>query len=537
MVGEKITASRGRARSRTALVALAAAGAVMAMLVTGCSASKSGGTSSGAPAGKAGRPDAQTAPGAGQAAPSPADHDNDITRNDRAGREDPSEIYADQQPLSTFAVDVDTASYGYARRLITDGRRPDPTTIRPEEFVNAFRQDYRQPSGNGFTAQIDGARMPSSHTGTQVGALRLMRVGLQTRAENSEDRADAALTFVIDVSGSMGEPGKLDLVRDALNTLVDQLRPSDAVAIVAYDDRARVLREMTDVRNRGSLHDAINRLRPGGSTNLEAGLVTGYRVAREGYRNGATNRVILLSDGLANVGNTQAEPILRQVREAAAKKIALLGVGVGSDYGDALMEQLADSGDGFVVYVSTLAQARKVFVEQLPATLAVRALDAKVQVAFDAATVLSYRLIGYENRALAASAFRNDRVDGGEVGPGHAVTALYVVRLRTEGYGRSSARVADARVRWLDPSTREPRENAVTVTVGELSGDFLEAGPRVRQCYAAAYFAEVLRGSRYGGEVRLADLARIADEVASTTEDRDVADLAALIRQASRLGG
>jgi len=530
MVGSNAGASLRRARSRTTLVALAAAGAVIALLAAGCSASRSnGGSSSGGPAlGKPGRPDAPVAAGAPGA-------------GDRAGAtgadpDDISEVPVDQQPISTFAVDVDTASYGYARRQLTDGRRPDPRTIRPEEFVNAFRQDYRQPAGNGFSLQVDGARPPSTYSG-DTGALRLMRVGLQTRAENLADRTDAALTFVIDVSGSMGEPGKLDLVRDALDTLVDQLRPTDAVAIVAYNDRARVLRQMTNVRNRGALHDAIDKLRAGGSTNLEEGLVAGYRVAREGYRDGATNRVILLSDGLANVGNTQAEPILGQVREAAAKKIALLGVGVGSDYGDALMEQLADSGDGFVVYVSTLAQARKVFVEQLPATLAVRALDAKVQVTFDPATVVAYRLIGYENRTLAASAFRNDRVDGGEVGPGHTVTALYLVRLRPDGAVGPRARVAEARVRWLDPSTREPSEGAVTVTEVNLADEFTASRPRLRQCYAAAYFAEVLRGSRLGGQVRLPDLARIADGVAQATEDADVTELAALIRQAARLTG
>jgi Ca-activated chloride channel family protein len=422
-------------RTARPFLTFAVLGAVVAGMVAGCSAAPQ---KSGPASGPAGR--------YGQVAPPTAAPGTGGER--RAGSGILPEVSAAEQPLSTFAVDVDTASYGYARRLLQDGRRPDPTTIRPEEFINALRQDYRQPAGNGFAVLVDGARLPNTHAaGAGASDLRLMRVGLQTRAQDAANRADAALTFVVDVSGSMGEPGKLDLVRDALNTLVEQLRPTDSVAIVGYDDTARVLRPMTAVRDRATLHAAIGELRPGGSTNLEAGLVTGYRVAREGFRDGATNRVILLSDGLANVGNTEPEPILRQVRDAAAKRIALLGVGVGSDYWDALMEQLADQGDGYVVYVSELAQARRVFVEQLPATLAVRALDAKVQVTFNPAVVATYRLIGYDNRALNASDFRNDRVDGGEVGPGHAVTALYAVRLRSGGYPNGDAGVAQARIR------------------------------------------------------------------------------------------
>lgn len=437
------------------------------------------------------------------------------------------EVDAASEPQSAFAIDIDTASYNLARRQILAGSRPDPTTVRPEEFVNSFRQDYAQPAGDGFTVHVDGSRPPSGHRFGSEGDHRLLRVGLQTRTEDATTRPDAALTFVVDVSGSMGEPGRLDLVQDALHTLVDQLRPTDSVAIVAYDDEARVLRPMTPVRNKSALHDAISRLAPGGSTNLEDGLVTGYRVARDGYVTGASNRVILASDGLANVGDTTADPILRQIREEAAKQITLLGVGVGSEYGDALMERLADEGDGFVTYISDREQARQLFVTRLPATLAVRARDAKVQVTFDESTVVSYRLVGYEDRGLDPSQFRNDRVDGGEVGPGHSVTALYVVRLRDGARGQ----VAQARVRWLDPTSREAREQATTVGVEDLGGAFATASPRLRVDYAAAWFAEVLRRSPYGNEVRLSDLAAVAGSASEQTEDAQVAELVTLIRR------
>ena len=432
------------------------------------------------------------------------------------------------QPDSTFGLDIDTASYYYARRQLLDGNRPDPSTVRPEEFVNAFRQDYPQPAGDGFTVTIDGARLPSGHRMPDGGGdARLLRIGLQTRADSSTTRPDAALTFVIDVSGSMAEPGRLDLVKDALNYLIDQLRPTDSVAIVDFNDSAQILRRMTPVRSRGDLHAAVGRLVAGGSTNLEAGLVTGYQVARDGFVTGASNRVIILSDGLANVGDTQANPILAQIKEEAAKQISLLGVGVGSDYGDALMERLADAGDGFVTYVSEPEQARQLFVTRLPATLTVRALDAKIQVTFSPTAVRSYRLVGYEDRALPPTAFDNPRADGGEVGPGHSVTALYVVQLQPEARGR----VAEARIRWLNPTDREQREQSATIATTDLGGAFTGASPRLRVDYAAAFLAEVLRRSPYGNEVRASDLAAIAEGAFAATDDAQDNELATLIRR------
>jgi Ca-activated chloride channel family protein len=442
--------------------------------------------------------------------------------------EAPGEQAASNQPVSTFAVDVDTASYGYAKRQLLSGQRPSASTIRPEEFVNSFQQGYRQPSGDGFAVSADGAQLPRTHRNSNDTA-RLLRVGLQTRAEPEGQRLDASLTFVVDVSGSMAEPGKLDLVKSGLHTLVDQLRTTDSVALIAYSDEAEVLRQMTAVRDRSALHNAIDRLRVAGSTNLEAGLQLGYETARKSFRSGATNRVILLSDGLPNVGSTNATSLVREVQEAAAKQITMMGVGVGSDYGDKFMEELADKGDGYVVYVSDAAGANKVFVEQLPATLAVRALDAKAQVEFDPAAVASYRLIGYENRTLSASAFRNDRVDGGEVGPGHAVTALYALHLRAGAEGH----LADVRVRWQDPRTREPSEQNLSVTVASLDREFTSAVPQVQVCYTAAYLAEVLRASRYAEEVQLDDLLRLAERLSEG--DKQVAELADVIQAATKL--
>ncbi|MGH3489711.1 MAG: vWA domain-containing protein, partial [Actinopolymorphaceae bacterium] len=471
-------------------------------------------------------------------------------------------------------LDVDTASYDYARRTLSDGALPDPAQVRPEEFVNAFAQDYPQPTGDGIGVHTDGFRLPAwagprrstrGDTGGDVEVdgseivatdTRLMRVGLQTRAERYGQRANANLTFVVDVSGSMREPGRLDLVQDALHTLIDQLRPSDAVAIVAYSTRARVIREMTPVWEKADLHLAVNELAPEDNTNLEAGLVEGYRVARAGFREGVANRVILLSDGLANTGNVTHEGILAQVRESAGKDIALLCVGVGREYGDQLMEQLADHGDGFAVYVSQVEQARRLFVDRLPGTLSVRARDAKAQVAFNPETVAGYRLIGFENRAVADEDFRNNAADGGEVGPGHSVTALYAVNLQPGATGD----VATATARWLSPRTGRASEARSVVDVTDLDLPYAAAPPRLRLDYVAATFAMCLQVTGYGvdggwsggsgGElppghplpglpvpepVSWHQLSAEADMLAATTEDPDAATLAGLIRRAGEL--
>ncbi|GIJ60460.1 vWA domain-containing protein [Virgisporangium aurantiacum] len=488
-----------RSLSRSSLAAAAGA-AVIVLALAGCGAD--GGGSSNEGAGLPGRPLPPNS-----------------TANDEGGGTSTS-----QDPRSTFAVDVDTASYTYSRRQILDGRLPSASTVRPEEFVNAFDQDYAEPTGDGFAIHTDGARLPDGHEA--AGGTRLMRVGLQTRSEPEEARADATLTFVIDVSGSMSEPGRLDLVKDALHTLVDQLRPNDAVAIVAFSSDATVVRPMTRVADRAPLHKAIDSLRTQASTNLGAGLTLGYSTARAGFREGTSNRVIILSDGLANTGTTSADQILAQVRENAGKQIALLGVGVGSSYGDSLMERLADGGDGFVVYVSDQRQARDVFVHRLPANLAVRALDAKVQVVFDPKTVTSYRLIGYENRAVADDQFRDDTTDGGEVGPGHSVTALYEVRLAAGAGGNAQAAKVD--VRWLNPDDRRPVEASRTVRVSDLDGAFALAAPRLTVAYSAAYLAESLRGT---AGVPMAVLVQVARSAAEQTGDPAVGELATLIEK------
>jgi Ca-activated chloride channel family protein len=438
--------------------------------------------------------------------------------------------------LSTFALDVDTASYGYARRTLEDGKLPRPGDVRPEEFINSFRQDYPRPEGNGFSVTVDGAR-PGGGEGESGGQeWSLVRVGLSTRpSDRKGERPPAALTFVIDISGSMAEPGRLDLVKESLGILTDELRDDDSIALVTFSDEAETRLPMTrlDDNRRDRVHSVIDSLEPTDSTNVEAGVKTGYDEAVEGRRRGATNRVVLLSDALANTGETEADAILDRIDDARREfGITLFGVGVGSQYGDALMERLADKGDGHTTYVSNSEQARKVFVDQLPSHVELRARDAKAQVAFDRETVKQFRLIGYENRAVEDEDFRNDRVDGGEIGPGHTVTALYAVRLR-EG---ASGHVATATVRWLDPRTRSPHERTGSVETEAVDGPLWDgASKRLQVTAVAAYFAESLRGGSLPGAPGLGELADRAGRLASSTEDSAVRELAEAIGKAQRL--
>lgn len=531
-----------RAGGRAGAVALLLAGA---LALTACSASDDG--SGTAPDLSSGKRQGQGATGGG--APAPDAAAPGTGRSAAPGGEGAADTVRPEPEapdyLSTFALDVDTASYGYARRTLGDGRLPSPGDVRPEEFVNSFRQGYERPKGPGFAVNVDGARIGPRKGADKVGGegggasdWSLLRVGLATEAApTTAERPPAALTFVVDISGSMAETGRLDLVRTSLDILTDELRDDDSLALVTFSDEAETRLPMTRLGgNRNRIKDVVEELRPARSTNVGAGVTLGYEESVEGHRKGATNRVVLLSDALANTGDTEAESILEKIDSARREYgITLFGVGVGSDYGDAFMERLTNKGDGNTTYVGDEEQARKVFVDQLPAHLEIRARDAKAQVAFDRKTVRQFRLIGYENRKVADEDFRDDGVDGGEVGPGHTVTALYAVRLR-EG---ASGTVATATVRWLDPASRKAREETGTVRTGALEGPLWgdATGDRLQVAAVAAYFADHLRGGDLPGAPDLSELASRAAGLAESTEDSSVRKLAAAIGQADRIAG
>lgn len=467
----------------------------------------------------------QSAP-AGTAAPrQPAVPDRQAEAEASASPRQDSEQDTTTAQISTFALDVDTASYGYARRTLQEGRWPAPGEIRPEEWVNAFRQDYAQPSDDGFTVHVDGAKLPQRDEA-------VLRVGLQTRASDSSQRRPANLTFVVDVSGSMAEAGRLDLVKSALLELLGQLAPGDQVSIVAFSEEAEVLASMTPLTAREELREAVSRLTVAGGTNVEAGVLAGYEQASRAFRPAATNRVILLSDGLANQGDTVWQSLSAKVKEQAARQVTLLTVGVGRDYGDELMERLADTGDGLAVYVSTEEEATRLFTTQLPATLDLRARDAKAQVVFNPSVVESYRLVGYENRALATEEFRDDSRDGGEIGPGHSVTALYALKLKPGADGQ----LAQATVRWQDPDTRTASEAGESLDSGDLAGGIWSEAPvRLQVDVVVAAFAMYLRDREAFG-LDLPALREQAARLASVSEDPMVSELTTLIEKAQSVG-
>ena len=339
----------------------------------------------------------------------------------------------DEDRVSTFAMDVDTASYTIAQRYVADGNMPDPASVRSRNGSTPSTRATRRPEDATFARPH--RRRPDARSSTHATCCCGSASRPATRPSGS--RPEAALTFVIDTSGSMAREDRLELVKDSLRKLVRGLGRGDSIAVVTFGDDARVVLPPTRATDEEPILSAIDELQPGGSTNLEAGLAARLRARpRDPARATASTGSILASDGVANVGLTDADGILRRIRDDAAAGIELVSVGVGmGNYNDALLEQLADQGDGFYAYVNDRAEARRLFTEDLTGTLQTVALDAKVQVEFDPDVVASYRLIGYENRAIADRDFRDPRVDAGAIGAGHAVTALYDLSLR-EGFAR-----------------------------------------------------------------------------------------------------
>jgi Ca-activated chloride channel family protein len=432
--------------------------------------------------------------------------------------------------LSTFALDVDTASYTLARRYVMDGNLPPADAIRVEEFVNYFMQDYAIPPDVAFGIYADGAPSPFHHDGTQI-----LRFGIQGYTVPEWERKPASLTFVIDVSGSMAMENRLELVKHSLQLLVDRLRPDDTVAIVVYGSEARTVLYPTSGEDRATILNAIYSLRPEGATNAEAGLRVGYDMAARAFRPEAINRVILCSDGVANVGATGPDAILESIRGYAEGGITLTTVGFGmGNFNDVLMEQLADNGNGNYAYVDNLDEAQRLFVDNLTSTLQVIALDAKVQVDFNPDVVARYRLIGYENRAVADEDFRNNAVDAGEIGAGHTVTALYAVQLQPNAQGR----IATVQLRWEDPQTHQVTEINGNFNTWNMAQRFEEASPRYQLAVTVMQYAELLRHSPWAQETTFSQLLVHAARLAETLgADPDVIEFASLLSRAAQISG
>lgn len=438
-------------------------------------------------------------------------------------------IDTEDDAQSTFGLDVDTGSFTLARSYLERGHLPPSEAIRVEEFVNYFDYGDPAPRRGEFTITAEGGPSPFA-SGPRY---QLVRFGIKGREISDTERKPAMLIFVVDVSGSMRQENRLGLVQRSLELLLDQLQPQDQVGLVVYGSRGRVLLEPTS--DKFAIERAIYQLVPNGSTNAEEGLSLAYDLARTYRRRGAINRIILCSDGVANVGRTGPESILQRIQNGVDQGVELTTIGFGmGNYNDVLMEQLADQGDGSYAYVDTLDEARRIFVENLTGTLQTIASDAKVQVEFNPETVSRYRLIGYENRDIADHRFRDDSVDAGEIGAGHEVTALYEIKLK-ENVGKRDL-LATLRLRYRSKSTGEVVESAVDLTRRNISKRWENASPALRLCSVLAEFAEILKGSYWAKDGSLDRLEQRAAVAATDFRgDREVQDLVTLIGQARRL--
>jgi len=399
------------------------------------------------------------------------------------------------EPFSTFGIDVDTASYTLTRNMMTQGLLPPAEAVRTEEFVNAFDYDYVAPSHRTFRIYTELAPSPFGR------GLHMLKIGVKGRRLGREEQRPAVLTFLVDTSGSMNAPERIGLVRKALRLLVENLGPNDQVAVIQYDSHARLLLEHTAASEKARILQAINRMQCSGSTNLEEGMNEAYRLAADAFMGGAENRVLLLSDGVANLGNVAVEDILKKIAAYRKQGIfcSVFGVGSGS-YDDTMLETLANKGDGVYTFLDSEEEARRVFVDDLAATLNTIAADVKIQVEFNPNIIKQYRQLGYENRRLKKEDFRNDAVDAGEVGSGQSVTALYELDLRPHPLSKRRIalpprKLATVRVRYRRIDTGRVEEIERSVWPHECVPTLNKASSSFRLATTVAEFAELLRGS------------------------------------------
>ncbi|MBW0008086.1 MAG: VWA domain-containing protein [Sphingomonas sp.] len=447
-----------------------------------------------------------------------------------------------EAPVSTFSIDVDTASYSWVRASLNQNVLPQPAAVRSEEMINYFPYDYASPRSAEQPFSTNVAIFPSPFREGR----KLVRIGIKGYAINHAARPHANLVFLIDTSGSMQEPNKLPLVQQSLRMLVDELDPSDTVAIVTYAGDAGTALEPTQVSDKLKILRVIDRLDAGGSTAGAEGIRQAYALAEANFDKSGVNRVILATDGDFNVGITNQDELKGYVERERGKGVFLsvLGYGMGN-YNDALMQTLAQNGNGAAAYIDTLAEARKTLVEEASSTLFPIAKDVKIQVEFNPATVAEYRLIGYETRALNRDDFDNDKVDAGDVGSGQSVTALYEVvpvgGPRTMGDLRYGAKVAAAnagselgyvKIRYKLPKSDTSRLISTPISRSLEVPTFAQAPQDARFAAAVAGFAEMLRGGKYSGTMSYDDVVRIANGAKGKDEYGYRAEFVQLVRAA-----
>ncbi|MBX3231952.1 MAG: von Willebrand factor type A domain-containing protein [Labilithrix sp.] len=446
-------------------------------------------------------------------------------------------VDAKKDRLSTFSIDVDTASYSFGRRkLVRENTLPPYASVRAEEYLNSFDYGYETPSANDKAPfKVHFAASPSPFTQGH----HLVRIGVQAKRVTAQERMPVHLVYLVDTSGSMSPADRLPLAKKSLALLTETLKPGDTVALCTYAGDTKVVLEPTGVDDKQKILAAIASLGAGGGTAMSSGIDAAYALASRTLVKGHVNRIVVLSDGDANIGRSSHEEILKTIAQYKDKGITLSTVGFGSgNYKDTMMEQLADKGDGNYTYIDGEDEARKVFTEQVDGLLQVVARDVKIQVEYDPNVVKRYRLIGYENRDIADKDFRNDKVDAGEVGAGHSVTALYDVEL-VDPAKAAAAPPLTLRMRWkpaknaLHGGGDQASEETFKMPASAIAPSFEEAPESYRFAVAVGAFAEVLRRSPHAADWSLDKIGAIASNATASRKDRT--ELVSLVDRAARL--
>lgn len=426
-----------------------------------------------------------------------------------------------EQPVSTFSIDVDTGAYANVRRFLNGGQLPPQDAVRVEEMINYFDYQYTPPATRETPFRVATELTPAPWNSEAL----LLKIGIKGFEVSASERPAANLVFLIDVSGSMQSPDKLPLLKNAFRLLTDQLNARDRVSMVVYAGSSGVVLEPTAGDRKHKIREAIDRLEAGGSTNGAEGIERAYQLAKAAHIPKGINRVVLATDGDFNVGvvNFEALVDMAQRQRTSGTSLTTLGFGTGN-YNDQLLERLADAGNGNYAYVDSLSEARKVLVSQLASTLFTIAKDVKIQVEFNPAAVLEYRLIGYENRMLAREDFNNDKVDAGEIGAGHRVTALYEVipagakgRIDPLRYGaldsvlagNRSNELANVRLRYKRPDADASQLLEYPIRKQSLIA-MDKASPDLRFAASVAAFGQLLRGGKYLGGFGYEDVEALA---------------------------
>ncbi|HJR22129.1 MAG TPA: VWA domain-containing protein [Dongiaceae bacterium] len=473
--------------------------------------------------------------------PVPGEGENYIATSDSAVKQ----VAVEQ--VSTFSIDVDTGAYSNVRRFLMNGQLPPKDAVRVEEMINYFSYDYPRPEAGGEPFRVTTAveRAPWNNE------THLLHVGIKGYEPLASERPAANLVFLVDVSGSMNQPDKLPLLKAGMKMLTDQLRDDDKVTIVVYAGAAGLVLEPTAGKDKAKIKAALDRLQAGGSTAGGEGLALAYAKAKEARIDGGINRIILATDGDFNVGTTDIGQLKAMIEDARESGVSLTTLGFGEgNYNDALMEQIADVGNGNYGYVDSAKEAKRLLADQLNSTIQTIAKDVKIQIEFNPAVVAEYRLIGYENRALNREDFKNDKKDAGEIGAGHTVTAIYEIALKgSKGmavdplrYGEHADERADPnatefgflKLRYKAPDGEVSKEIGTPLLIAMLQEPAV-APAEARFATAVAAFGQRLRGGDYIGGFGYDQIAEVAGETRGADGEGYRAEFIELVEMAKAL--